>query len=139
MENKLDRCIASCPPLIIPVPVRLPPPTATAWKAQVGQAIAGLSEIEYQLSGCVAGEDHNGAGFKQALDFLYAESHFPQFLSLEAWRQAGLTDRAGSELETLRQQIDAYDEPDSDTAMMADPAWGAILFQAHKALRLLEE
>lgn len=109
----------------------------TLWKHQVSRAIGRLCDIEFQASGCFVGQERNGAGLREALSSLYVESQFGQFLSFGAWRQAGLDEATGQELDALRRQLDAYDEPDSDAAILADPNWEAIVVRVKKVLLLL--
>ena len=35
--------------------------------------------------------------------------------------------------------LDAYDEPDTDASILADPGWHTILAQAKKVMGLLEQ
>lgn len=68
---------------------------------------------------------------------LYVESHFTEFLSCEAWRQAGVDKATGEALFALQQLLNAYDEPETDAAILADPAWWAIMGQASRLATLL--
>ncbi|MBF9223016.1 hypothetical protein [Hymenobacter ruricola] len=99
----------------------------TLWKHQVRRAIAGLCAFAPPA----------GPGFHAALQHLYAESHFAEFMAFQGWRQAGLTEEAGRALRTLQAQLDAYDEPDTDVAILADPCWWAILGRAVEAAAVL--
>ena len=105
------------------------------WRHQVCQALQGLLTFDARraASGVSA-----SAGFQVVLQVLYVESHFTEFLSYQAWRQAGLDEEAGHALNALRQQLDAYDEPDTDVAILADPMWWHILGQVTLVVALLE-
>lgn len=97
------------------------------WKHQVRHAIRGLSAFEPPV----------GRGFGAALHALYIESHFAEFMATQGWRQAGLGEEAAAVLRTLQTQLDAYDEPDTDLAVLSDPRWWAILGVALQAVALL--
>jgi hypothetical protein len=68
---------------------------------------------------------------------LYHECRFPAFVALEAWRQAGLDAAAGAELVAFQHRLDAYDEPDTDAELAADPRWHAIQRHAARVQALL--
>ena len=104
------------------------------WKRTVQQAIVGLYTFEVSDDPAQPAT----AGFQTALGRLYGEGLFTEFLSYQAWRQAGLDDVASEALETLRRELDAYDEPDRDEAIMADPTWWAIMGLAMQVVDLLE-
>jgi hypothetical protein len=97
------------------------------WKDQVRQAIDGL----YSFAPPV------GPGFHAALRRLYTECHFAEFIACQGWRRAGLDERSGAALQALQAQLDAYDEPDTDVAIWADPQWWGILGQAMQVAALL--
>ncbi|MDO7849948.1 hypothetical protein Q5H92_26550 [Hymenobacter sp. M29] len=97
------------------------------WKHQVRQAIRGLSTFEPPF----------GQGFRAALHALYIESHFVEFMAAQGWRQAGLGEEAGAVLLNLQTQLNDYDEPDTDVAVLADPRWWAILGVVLQAAALL--
>jgi len=84
------------------------------WKLELRRAICNLCAIEFQQSGCWIGASSAGATFREAMSRLYDASQFVEFLTYQAWRQAGLDDAAGDELNELRLLLDAYDEPDTD-------------------------
>jgi hypothetical protein len=107
------------------------------WKSQVCRAIAGLCEIENRPGGGLREAIDGASDFHQALNRLYADSHFTEFLSWQAWRQAGLDESVGQELLTLQQLLDAYDEPASDAAVLLDPKWWVIMGQAKTVVALL--
>ncbi|WP_460547216.1 hypothetical protein [Hymenobacter daeguensis] len=95
------------------------------WKHQVRLALGKLCALDFPRGAC--GAEANDAGFRAAIRELYVESHFTEFLACEAWRQAGLDETTGRALFALQHQLNAYDEPDTDAAIVADPAWWAIL------------
>ena len=107
------------------------------WKSQICQAVRGLCDIDFQPSTSWREAIANGSNFQQALQRLYVDSHFTEFLSWQAWRQAGLSTEAGTELLTLQQLLDAYDEPATDAGILLDPNWWVILSQAKKVIFLL--
>ena len=102
------------------------------WKQDLRRAIGCLREIPFQASACWAGAEAAGSSFQRALNHLYQECQFPSFVALDAWRQAGLNAAAGAELVAFKHQLDAYDEPKSDAAIVTDPHWHAILDHAER-------
>ena len=103
------------------------------WKRQVRRAIASLCTFEVGR-----GPDRlTNAGFHTAMHRLYVEGHFTDFLSYQAWRQAGVGETAGRALKELQRELDAYDEPDTDVAILADPTWWAIMGLALQVVDLL--
>ena len=107
------------------------------WKSQVSQAVAGLCEIELQPDNSWEGIKNGASNFHRALSRLYVDSHFMEFLSWQAWWQAGLNESVGQELLVLQQLLDAYDEPASDAAVLLDPNWWVIIGQAKTVASLL--
>ena len=106
------------------------------WKRQISQAIVGLCNIEFHQSGG-PGAKTDGTSFREAMNRLYADSHFAHFVSYHAWRQAGLNDAVGAELLLLQQQLDSFDEPEDDAAIQHDPYWASIIEQAQKVVGYL--
>jgi len=104
------------------------------WKHQVRHALRSLCTLDFHRA---AGEKGADAGFRSAMQALYVESHFTEFLACEAWRQAGLNEAAGQALQVLQHQLDAYDEPATDAAIVMDPSWWAIVGQAALVVTLL--
>lgn len=96
------------------------------WKYQVRQALAYLCDLS------------SGPGFRAALLGLYVESHFAEFVAYQGWRQAGLDKATSQALQELQRQLDAYDEPDTDAAILADPRWWAIRGHGLQVIALLE-
>ena len=109
----------------------------TLWKHQIRRAIEGLYAPALCSGARSPAMESDDATFHQAMHALYGESHFQEFLSCQAWRQAGLNEATGHALQALQQQLDAYDEPDSDAAIAGDPVWWAIQIQAQTAVALL--
>jgi hypothetical protein len=107
----------------------------TLWKQQLRQAIACLHNIHFLAAPCW--QEAEGPIFHLAMNHLYQECKFSAFLTLQAWRQAGLDAGACAELQTFKSMLDAYDEPDTDAAIMADQRWHAILQHATRAVALL--
>jgi len=99
----------------------------TLWKHQVRLAIGALCAFA----------PPTGPGFRHALQDLYVEGHFTEFMAFQGWRQAGLSEAAGQALHNLQLQLDAYDEPDTDAAILADPHWWAILGLGLHAVALM--
>jgi hypothetical protein len=97
------------------------------WKYQIRNALNRLCAVDFHQA---AGAQASDAGFRAAMQGLYIESHFTEFLACEAWRQAGLNDDAGKALQVLQHQLDTYDEPATDAAIVMDPGWWAIVGQA---------
>lgn len=105
------------------------------WKHQVRHALEGLCAVKPLPP---APEPAGGnASFATAMHTLYVESHFAEFVSFDAWRQAGLDETTGTTLKLLQEQLDDYDEPDTDAAILADPTWWAILGLALQLTDLL--
>lgn len=102
------------------------------WKQDLRRAIDGFREIQLQSGG-----EATGSSFQRALNHLYQDCQFPSFLALNAWQQAGLDAAAGAELVAFKHRLDAYDEPEPDDAMWADPHWHAILHHAVRVQALL--
>jgi hypothetical protein len=105
------------------------------WKHQVHVALVKLCALDFPRG--VPAAEATDAGFRAAMQELYIESHFSEFLAGDAWRQAGLSQATGAALHTLQRQLDAYDEPSTDAAIVADPAWWAVLGQALLVIELL--
>jgi hypothetical protein len=104
------------------------------WKQDLRRAIGGLRELTVQAG---AGGEAAGSSFQQAMNYLYQACQFPAFVALDAWRQAGLDAVAGAELVDFKHRLDAYDEPESDAAILADPHWHDLLRQAVRVQALL--
>ena len=109
------------------------------WKLDISRAIALLPDIEFQLSCCWVGATSDGGSFREAMSYLYSDYQLANFLTLRAWEKAGLKEAAAAELLTLKVMLDAYDEPDTDASILADPGWHTILAQAKKVMGLLEQ
>jgi hypothetical protein len=107
----------------------------TLWKHQIRVALNRLSTLDFPRG--VPAQEATDAGFRTAMWQLYNESHFSEFLACQGWRQAGLSPATGDALRTLQQQLDAYDEPDTDAAIVADPAWWVVLGQIMRVVKLL--
>lgn len=108
-----------------------------AWKRELRRAIAHLLALTFQPH---KDPTHpQAATFHGALARLYEDSQFPQFLALGAWQQAGLSPVAGEALQVFKSLLDAYDEPDTDAEIRADPEWHTILQQGAQVLDLLDE
>lgn len=107
----------------------------TLWKQQLHQAIACLHHINLLSSPCW--QQTQESVFQQAMNNLYQKCQFSDFLTLQAWRQAGLDAAADAELRTFKNMLDAYDEPETDAAILADQHWQAILQHATRATALL--
>ncbi|HEX8326625.1 MAG TPA: hypothetical protein VF629_03715 [Hymenobacter sp.] len=105
------------------------------WKQDLRRAVGGLCDLLFPVGAGGAGAAE--PSFLQALRYLYQECRFPAFVALEAWRQAGLNAAAGAELAAFMHRLDAYDEPDSDDALWADPRWLAIRRHAARVHALL--
>jgi hypothetical protein len=108
------------------------------WKSELRRAIDCLRAIEFQNSACWEGAKAGGASFHYAMTHLYGDCKFPDFLALEAWRQAGLSPQDGKALQDFKNHLDAYDEPETDAAILADPLWHAILKEAARIVSLLD-
>jgi hypothetical protein len=108
------------------------------WKCELRRAIVCLQAVDFQATACWLGAGTGGTSFYQAMSHLYGDCKFPDFLALEAWRQAGLSPEAGKELQDFKNQLDAYDEPETDAAILADPLWHAILQAAARVADLLQ-
>jgi hypothetical protein len=106
----------------------------TLWRLQVRQAITGLCALDGR-PGTV--DRHDCPAFRRALEALYVESHFTEFMACQGWRQAGLSAATGQALYDLQAQLDTYDEPDTDAAIVADPGWWAVRGLAGFAVALL--
>jgi hypothetical protein len=107
----------------------------TLWKHQIRMALRRLGALDFPRG--VPSQQATDAGFRTAMWGLYNESHFSEFLACQAWRQAGLSPATGAALLSLQQQLDAYDEPDTDVAIVADPAWWVVLGQILRVVDLL--
>lgn len=104
------------------------------WKHDLRQALHHLCYIDFYLGSGHRGTEHYGAGFRAAMNVIYTDCRFEEMFALRAWEQAGLEEEAGRQLQWLKNLIDAFDEPDTDAAILAHPHWHRILQQA----RLLE-
>jgi hypothetical protein len=104
------------------------------WKHQVRQALHELCALDFHRA---TGAMSSDAAFRSAMQALYIGSHFSEFLSCQAWRQAGVNETTSSALHALQRQLDAYDEPATDAAIVLDPNWWAIVGQAALVVTLL--
>jgi hypothetical protein len=107
----------------------------TLWRSRLKDAIGHLSSI---VPAAKRKADSKHPGFDEAMSRLYIEAEFNDFLSYQAWRQAGLNKHAGKELDLLKQRLDAYDEPETDAEILNDPSWKLIVAQAHRVLLTLQ-
>ena len=107
----------------------------TLWKHQIRVALHQMCALDFPRG--VPAVQATDAGFRSIMEGLYQESHFNEFMACQAWRQAGLPNATGAALQVLQQQLDAYDEPETDMAIVADPAWWVILGQASLVVNLL--
>jgi hypothetical protein len=105
------------------------------WKRQIRVALDRLCALDFPRG--VPQAQATDAGFRAVMHGLYMESHFAEFMACQAWRQAGLPPATGEALHTLQRHLDAYDEPATDAAILADPAWWAVLGQAALVVDLL--
>ncbi|MBO2009598.1 hypothetical protein [Hymenobacter negativus] len=104
------------------------------WQQQVRKALQGL---RYVGRGYLAKPTSPPPTFQEAMLVLYNDSRFSKFIASRAWQQAGLDNRAERELLKLQQQLDAFDEPDVDGELDANPAWQIILLQVKVVTALL--
>jgi hypothetical protein len=105
------------------------------WKRQIRAALRQLCALDFPRG--VSAAQATDAGFRAVMESLYQESGFTEFMACQAWRQAGLPKATGEAMQALQRQLDAYDEPETDVAIVADPAWWAILGQAIVVIELL--
>ena len=130
--------VLSLPPLARPEGPRPNPETSQdfiRWKHQLRRALRQLCALDFPRD--VPAGQATDAGFRAVMAGLYQESRFTEFMACQGWRQAGLANATGNALRTLQQQLDAYDEPETDAAIVADPAWWVILGQAMLVADLL--
>jgi trimethylamine:corrinoid methyltransferase-like protein len=104
------------------------------WKCQIRTALNRLCALDFHQA---VGAQDSDASFRSAMHELYIESHFTEFLACDAWRQAGVSEATGQALQVLQHQLDAYDEPATDAAIVTDPNWWAIVGQAALVVTLL--
>lgn len=102
------------------------------WKHDLRHALRHLCRIDACLRRDASETESPGERFRTAMNVLYLECRFEQFFALRAWEQAGLDQEAGQQLQTLKSLIDAFDEPDSDAAIVAHPQWHAIVQQSRQ-------
>jgi hypothetical protein len=107
----------------------------TLWKSQIRLALGRLCALDFPRG--VPAQEATNAGFHAVMQGLYGECHFTEFLSYQAWRQAGVDEPTGQVLQALQEDLDCYDEPDTDAAIVADPAWWAIVGQASEVVKRL--
>lgn len=103
----------------------------TLWRQQVRRALQAMRLVGR------AGSDHTPS-FKQAMQALYADSQFSAFVNSRAWEQAGLGSKAGDALQQLQRQLDLFEEPATDDALLFDPDWQRILAQVVVVTLLLQ-
>lgn len=99
------------------------------WQQQVRRALQGLRRVGRAGTG-------QALSFRQAMQALYGESHFSAFVNSRAWEQAGLGNKTGAALQQLQQQLDLFEEPDTDDALLIDPDWQRIMAQVVVVLLL---
>lgn len=104
------------------------------WQQQVQEALGELRQFGRQESDTGGGP---AISFSLAMRKLYGDSHFSAFISSRAWQQAGLDAQIGQELQKLEQQLNAFEEPDSDELLATDPIWQKILAQVAVVIGLL--
>lgn len=106
------------------------------WKLDIHRALCHLLELhpghEWAL------EMSEGELFREAMRLLYQDCKFAEFLSLRAWQQAGVSEEAGAQLQALKSQLDAYDEPDTNLGIFTDPAWQLILHKVQELVGVLD-
>ena len=101
------------------------------WQQQVRRALQAMRLVGRTRAG-------HAPSFKQAMQTLYSESQFSAFVNSHAWEQAGLGDKTGNALQQLQQQLDLFEEPDTDDALVFDPDWQRILAQVVVVTLLLQ-
>jgi hypothetical protein len=105
------------------------------WKKRVYQAIEDVSDLAFQhRAWSTLGPEVSS--FVETYSTLYDDCSFPKFLALDAtvWQQLGLTVHTRQEMEILRCLMNAYQEPDTHAAILADPKWQAVVKQAQRVL-----
>lgn len=105
------------------------------WKKRVYQAIEDVSNLALQhRAWSTIGPEVSS--FVEIYCTLYDDCAFAKFLALDAivWQQLGLSAQTRQEMETLRHLMDAYQEPDTHAAILADPEWQAVVKQAQRVL-----
>ncbi|HEX8329758.1 MAG TPA: hypothetical protein VF629_19635 [Hymenobacter sp.] len=105
------------------------------WKLDIHRALCHL--LELQPRNCWALEMSEGEPFREAMRLLYQDCKFAEFLSLRAWQQAGVSEEAGAQLQALKSQLDAYDEPDTNLGIFTDPGWHLILQKVQDLIGVL--
>lgn len=107
------------------------------WKSRVYQAIKDVSDLAFQQRAWLTIEPEVSS-FVETCCSLYDDCRFLAFLALDeiVWQQLGLTEHIREEMQVLRQMLDAYKEPttSTDAAILADPAWHAVVKQAQRVL-----
>jgi hypothetical protein len=100
------------------------------WKVDLSQALRHLYFIEFYLGRGDRGTESYGARFRTAMHRLYHEGRFEQLFAVHTWQHAGLDEESAQLLQGLKALVDAFEEPDTDAAILADPGWHRILQHA---------
>jgi hypothetical protein len=107
------------------------------WKSRVYQALKDVSDLAFQQRAWLTGRPEVSS-FVETYCSLYDDCCFLAFLALNdtVWQQLGLTEHIREEMKVLHQMLAAYKEPatSTDAAILADPAWHAVVKQAQRVL-----
>ncbi len=100
---------------------------------QIYAAIRDIADLAFQHRAWL-GTGPEVSSFSETYCTLYDDAFFTKFLTWE--RHVDVSPASLQEMETLRRLIDAYGEPDTPAAILADPHWQAIVRQAQLILQL---
>ncbi|MCB2380469.1 hypothetical protein LGH70_22945 [Hymenobacter sp. BT635] len=111
----------------------------TAWKQMVYNAIFSIADLDFQKNAWFNNASELSSSFVETISILYDDSFFVKFLEADSWKFLKLSNKLHEEMSALKNMIDAYNEPESHKAILEDPNWLAIVFQARKVILLFDE
>ncbi|SFQ83429.1 hypothetical protein [Hymenobacter arizonensis] len=108
----------------------------TLWKRKVLDAIQDLADLGYQKRAWLGGGEEV-ASFVETVAALLDDSFFDQFLDEAPRSQTQLDDDSWAAMDQLRKLIYAYEEAETDDAILKDPKWHEVVKQAREVMSLV--
>jgi hypothetical protein len=107
-----------------------------SWTKRVVAAIEDVADMAFQQRAWL-GAGPEMSSFVETYCTLYDDDGFDTFLAQPAWAQTELSDAVRQEMIRLDQLFQSYQEPGSDTEILADPKWRKVVQQAQQVLRTM--